>query len=46
MCFDCRWDGKIVLLYLFVFVVIIIDFEMRVLMYFFFDLFINLCSVL
>lgn len=35
MCFDYRWDGKIVLLYLFVFVVIIIDFEMRVLMYFF-----------
>lgn len=46
MCFDRRWDGKIVLLYLFVFVVIIIDFETRVLMYFFFDLFINLCSVL
>lgn len=35
MCFDRRWDGKIVSLYLFVPVVIIIDFETRALMHLF-----------
>lgn len=46
MCFDRRWDGKIVSFYVFVSVVIIIDFETRALMHLFSDPFINLCSVL